>query len=69
MFAGQIGYDFICYAQHDKVTDCSENTLTLHCSRGGGAVVPGHSTLGDAKQHHQKHFTTNDHKSEFHKVC
>jgi len=34
-------------------------------TEGGGAVAPGCSRQGGAKQHHQKYFMTNDHKSEF----
>ena len=32
-----------------------------------GAVAPGRSRRGGAKQHHQKYF--NDHKGEFDEVC
>jgi len=37
--------------------------------RANGEQLPGRSTSGDAKQPHRKYFMTNDHESEFDKVC
>jgi len=34
-------------------------------TEGGGAVAPGNSKQGGAKQPDQKYFMTNDHKSKF----